>query len=100
MTTTVEALEHDQAALAHKLVDGAMRHCGLTKAELRAALPAGFGKAAYNHDHPSMWASETPRDHAVNAVGRLLLRLHHELALPLESVQGPSALSIASELLA
>ena len=105
MTTTItkptmlEALEHDEAERAHKLVDGALKRSGLSKAELRAALPAGFGKVAYRHDHPSTWPAETAHDRALIAVGRLLLRLRNELFVPLESLTEPSALAILTELL-
>jgi len=103
MTTTTGTLghiDHDQAEHARDLVNGALKRSGLARAELRAVLQAGFVPARYNSsEHPSLWASATPHDRAVSTAGRLLLRLHHELHLPLESLQGPSALSIAEELL-
>jgi hypothetical protein len=103
MTTTttgaLAALEDDQAEHARDLVNGALKRSGLTKAELRTAMPAGFGRALHYSDHPSTWASATAHDRAVVAAGRLLLRLRDELFLPMESMVGPSAISIATELL-
>ena len=100
MTTgTLAALDHDQVERARDLAAGALKRSGLTRAEMRAALQAGFGQALHSREHPSMWAADTPKERAACAVGRLLLRLRNDLSVPLEAVQGPSALSIASELL-
>jgi hypothetical protein len=98
MTTTLQALEDDQAEHARDLVAAALKRAGLTKAEMRAELQAGYGQAM-SGGHPSAWPSETPRDRAVIAAGRLVLRLRDELFLPIQSVIGPSAISIATELL-
>jgi hypothetical protein len=104
MTTTtlsaLSALEHDEVEHARDLVEGALKRNGLTRAELRAVLQPGFQRAAYQRgEHPSQWACETAHDRKVVAAGRLLLRLRRELGLPLEAPQGPSALSVAEELL-
>ena len=96
--TTLEALEHDEAERAQALVNGALKRNGLTRAELRAELQPGYGQAVAG-GHPSTWASATARDRAVIAAGRLLLRLRNELFLPMEAASGPSAISIATELL-
>jgi hypothetical protein len=103
MTTTtpsaLSALDHDQVEHARALVTNTLKSHGLTRAELRAALQPGYGLAAYRREHPALWEAETPRDRAANAAGRLLLRFSHELHLPFEAPQGPSALTIAEELL-
>jgi hypothetical protein len=99
-TGTLAALEHDEAEHARELVAGALKRNGMTASELRGALPAGLGRAAYQRmEHPSLWASETAHDRKVAIAGRLLLRLARELGLPLQAIQGPSALAVAEELL-
>jgi len=96
----IETLDEDQVMHARDLVNGALKRNDVSKRQLREALSAGHGRAQYRQ-HPSTWpVPETPHDRAVVAAHRLLLRLGHELGLPIESPGGgPSAISIASELL-
>ncbi len=97
--TTVELLEQDEAARAVALVEGSLKRNGLTKAQLRDALESGYGKVL-DREHPTVWSPPvTPREKAVQAAARLLLRIAHELNLPVMALQGASAKSVLAELL-
>lgn len=101
MTTTTETLrflDHDLADRARDLVKNALKRSNLTPAELRAVLEPGRQLAVYGGEQ-SLWPTETARDRALGAAGRLLMRLHHEVYVPYESLLGPDVISVATELL-
>lgn len=96
--TNLAGLDHDQAETARRLLEGAMRSKGITRRELAGALQRGHGYALHC-GHPSGWGNEES-DRVGNAAGRLLVRLGHELGLPVSGVIGTTALGVAEELLA
>ena len=95
--TTIELLERDEAEAAQRLLDGALKRNGLTRAALRDALEAGYSKVL-EREHPTVWRALTPRDQAVQAAGRLILRIARECGLPLEAPVGASAMSVLREM--